>query len=54
MSFGFRIAAGPLLSGFLVGSGFPAPFVVGATLAAVDVILVSTQVEEVATPTGEF
>lgn len=53
MSFGLGIAAGPLLSGFLVGFGFPAPFVVGAALAIVGVILVSTQVEEVLTPTRE-
>lgn len=46
MSFGLGIAAGPTLSGFLVGYGFPTPFVVGGALATVGVVLVATQVEE--------
>lgn len=50
MAFGFGVAVGPLLSGFLVAFGFAVPFVLGATLAAAGTLLVLTQVEEVATP----
>ncbi|MHB9287115.1 MFS transporter [Halobacteriales archaeon Cl-PHB] len=51
MAFGFGVAAGPLLSGFLVAFGFAVPFVFGACLAAVGVLLVWTQVEETVTAT---
>ncbi len=47
MAFGFGVAAGPLLSGFLVTYGFAVPFVLAATLAAVGAVIVLTQVEEV-------
>lgn len=50
MSFGLGIAVGPLLSGFLVGFGFPVPFLVGAALATAGVVLVATQVEEAVDP----
>jgi len=46
MGFGFGIALGPLASGWLVGFGFVVPFAVGAVLAAVALVGVSTQVEE--------
>jgi MFS family permease len=50
MAFGFGVAFGPLVSGFLVSFGFAVPFAFGAALAAVGVILVWTQVEETMTP----
>ncbi|MXR50646.1 MFS transporter [Halovenus sp. WSH3] len=50
MAFGFGVAAGPLMSGFLVRFGFHVPFTIAATLAAVGTVLVATQVEEVRTP----
>jgi len=50
MAFGFGVAFGPLMSGFLVSFGFAVPFAFGAALAAVGVILVWTQVEETMTP----
>jgi MFS family permease len=50
MAFGFGVAFGPLLSGFLVAFGFVVPFAVGAALAAVGAVLVRTQVEETVTP----
>ena len=50
MAFGFGVAAGPLLSGFLVQFGFQIPFLLAAGLAAVGTGLVVTQVEEVRTP----
>jgi MFS family permease len=50
MAFGFGVAFGPLLSGFLVGFGFAVPFAVGGALAAVGAVLVWTQVEETVTP----
>jgi MFS family permease len=50
MAFGFGVAAGPLLSGFLVAYGFIVPFALAAALAAIGAILVVTQVEEVITP----
>ena len=50
MAFGFGVAAGPLLSGFLVEFGFHVPFTLAAFLAAVGLVMVVTQVEEVRTP----
>lgn len=50
MAFGLGIAVGPLLSGVLVTFGFPVPFVVGAALASLGVVLVVTQVDDVTTP----
>ena len=50
MAFGFGVAAGPLLSGFLVEFGVHVPFTLAAALAGVGMVLVSTQVEEVRTP----
>ncbi len=50
MAFGFGVAFGPLLSGFLVAWGFVVPFAFAAFLAAIGVVLVLTQVEEVITP----
>ena len=50
MAFGFGVAVGPLLSGFLVAWGFVVPFAFAACLAALGVVLVFTQVEEVMTP----
>jgi MFS family permease len=52
MAFGFGVAFGPLLSGFLVGFGFLVPFAFGAALAAVGAVLVWTQVEETVAPRG--
>ncbi|AGB17083.1 arabinose efflux permease family protein [Halovivax ruber XH-70] len=46
MAFGFGIALGPLISGFLVGIDFAIPFVFAAGLALVGAALVATQVEE--------
>ena len=51
MAFGFGVAFGPLLSGFLVEFGFAVPFFFGAFLAALGLVLVYTQVDEVRTPT---
>ena len=50
MAFGFGVAFGPLLSGFLVAVGFAVPFAFAAVLAAAGLLLVLTQVEEVRTP----
>ncbi|MEF8937904.1 MFS transporter [Halobacteriaceae archaeon SHR40] len=50
MAFGFGVAFGPLLSGFLVEIGFAVPFAFAALLAAAGLVLVVTQVEEVRTP----
>ncbi|MFC7072738.1 MFS transporter [Halovenus rubra] len=50
MAFGFGVAFGPLLSGFLVELGFVVPFAFAAFLAALGVVLALTQVEEVITP----
>jgi MFS family permease len=50
MAFGFGVAFGPLMSGFLVSFGFVVPFAFGAALAGVGAILVWTQVEETVTP----
>ena len=50
MAFGFGVAVGPLLSGILVAWGFVVPFAFGALLAAVGIVVVLTQVEEVRTP----
>ena len=47
MAFGFGVAAGPLLSGFLVAYGFATPFILAAALAALGAVIVITQVEEV-------
>ena len=52
MSFGFGIAIGPLLSGFLVEFGFVVPFAIGAALSAIGAVLVQSQVHEVTTPEG--
>ncbi|MUW14649.1 MFS transporter [Halorubrum sp. CBA1125] len=46
MGFGFGIALGPLASGWLVGFGFVVPFAVGAALAVIALVGVTTQVEE--------
>lgn len=50
MAFGFGVAFGPLVSGFLVAWGFVYPFAFAASLAGLGVVLVITQVEEVITP----
>ncbi|WP_224449520.1 MFS transporter [Haloprofundus salilacus] len=50
MAFGFGVAFGPLAAGFLVSFGFVVPFAFGASLAALGVVLVWTQVEEAMTP----
>jgi MFS family permease len=50
MAFGFGVAAGPLLSGFLVSFGFHVPFTLAAGLALLGTGLVVTQIEEVRTP----
>ncbi len=50
MAFGFGIAVGPLLSGFLVAFGFAIPFLVGAGLALISLMLVLTQVDDAVTP----
>jgi MFS family permease len=47
MAFGFGVAAGPLLSGFLVAYGFATPFIFAAALAGLAALIVVTQVEEV-------
>ena len=47
MAFGFGVAAGPLLSGFLVAYGFATPFIFAAALAGLGALIVLTQVEEV-------
>ncbi|MFW6448635.1 MAG: MFS transporter [Halobacteriota archaeon] len=46
MAFGFGVAFGPLVSGFLVEFGFVVPFAVAGILAAIGFVLVVTQVEE--------
>ncbi|WP_199693906.1 MFS transporter [Halococcus sp. IIIV-5B] len=46
VAFGLGISFGQLASGFLIRYGFVTPFVFGAALAAIGVILVYTQVEE--------
>lgn len=46
MAFGLGTAIGPLASGFLVAYGFAWPFVFGAVLAGLGLVLVYTQVEE--------
>ena len=50
MAFGFGVAFGPLLSGFLVAWGFVVPFAFAAGLAAVGVLIVLTQIDEVMVP----
>ncbi|MEF8976225.1 MAG: MFS transporter [Halapricum sp.] len=50
MSFGLGVAVGPLLSGILVAWGFVVPFAFAAFLAAVGIVIVLTQVEEIMTP----
>ena len=47
MAFGFGVAFGPLISGFLYEFGFAVPFIFGAFLAAIGAVLVQTQVDEV-------
>jgi MFS family permease len=44
MAFGLGTAIGPLASGYLVGYGFHVPFVAGAVLAVLALVLVATQV----------
>jgi len=46
VSFGLGIALGQFLSGFLIRFGFLAPFIAGAVLAAVGLVLVYTQVDD--------
>ncbi|MFW6449370.1 MAG: MFS transporter, partial [Halobacteriota archaeon] len=46
MAFGLGIAVGPLLSGLLVSAGFHVPFVTGAALASVGVVLIALRVPE--------
>lgn len=46
VSFGLGIAAGQVISGFLIRFGFLAPFVAGALLAGAGLVLVYTQVED--------
>ncbi|SNR32124.1 MFS transporter [Halorubrum vacuolatum] len=50
MAFGFGVAFGPLLSGFLVAWGFVVPFAFAAGLAAIGVAIVLTQIDEVIVP----
>jgi MFS family permease len=50
MAFGLGVAVGPLLSGILVAWGFVVPFAFAAVLAALGVVVVLTQVDEVMTP----
>ncbi|WP_299266223.1 MFS transporter [Halorientalis sp.] len=50
MAFGLGVAVGPLLSGILVRWGVVLPFAFAASLAAVGVLVVLTQVDEVITP----
>lgn len=50
MAFGFGIACGPLLSGFLVALGFVVPFLFGAFIAGIGAVLVYTEVEETVGP----
>ena len=50
MAFGFGVAVGPLLSGFLVAWGFVVPFAFAALLAAIGIVIVQTQVDEVISP----
>ncbi|MFQ3293078.1 MAG: MFS family permease [Halobacteriales archaeon] len=50
MAFGLGVAVGPLLSGILVAWGLVVPFAFAALLAAVGIVIVLTQVEEVITP----
>ena len=47
-AFGFGIAAGPLISGALVGIGFAWPFLVVAGMAAVAFVITYSQVYETA------
>ncbi len=44
VAFGIGISFGALVSGYFIRFGFATPFIIGATLAAVGVILVQTQV----------
>ncbi|MFB6138451.1 MAG: MFS transporter [Halobacteriaceae archaeon] len=46
MGFGLGTAIGPLVSGYLVRYGFAVPFVLGAGLGALGLVLVATQVDE--------
>ena len=45
-AFGLGVAIGPLASGVLVGYGFVWPFVVGAALGVIGLVIVYTQIEE--------
>jgi predicted MFS family arabinose efflux permease len=46
MAFGLGVAIGPLTSGFLERFGFAVPFVAGAVLSAVALVVVYSQVGE--------
>jgi MFS family permease len=53
MAFGLGVAFGPFASGLLFNVGsFATPFVFGAALAAVALVLTYTQVEEPSRPAG--
>jgi len=54
MAFGFGVAFGPLVSGFLVAWGFVVPFAFAAALAAIGVVVVLTQIDEAITPKREI
>jgi MFS family permease len=49
MAFGLGVAVGPLVSGFLERFGFAVPFVFGAGLAVVALVITYSQVEETVT-----
>ncbi|MFB6142800.1 MAG: MFS transporter [Halorientalis sp.] len=53
MAFGLGTALGPLASGYLVRFGFVVPFVFGAALGLVGLVLVVTQVEETLDVAGD-
>ena len=44
MAFGLGISLGSFLSGYAVGFGYVVPFIVGASLAGIGVLIVTTQV----------
>ncbi len=53
VSFGLGIAAGQMISGFLIRFGFLVPFAAGALLAAAGLVLVRTQVPDLTSDTAE-